>query len=618
VNIEKNEILSNKTAQPDTEKLRIYSSIKHEIADCIRILKESFITLGSETGEKECSELTVKLAEDHFYLAVLGQFKRGKSSLMNAIIGRDILPTGILPLTSVVTIIKYGTEDKLIINRKDSSFHEELPINELDEYVTEKNNPGNHKKIKTVTVELPVSFLRRGIKLADTPGIGSSINANTATTYDFLPECDAALFVTGTDSPMTAAEIDFLKDVREFAGKIFFVVNKIDLVKETEKNEVLNFVGETIQKTIGRSNIRLYPVSALQGIASKVGSNDSLYKISGIKFLEEDLAVFLAEEKTNVFLSGICWKLLKIIEKQVEMKIFEHDYLHFRHHFYEENKSKTLFRDTYEAVANIETTRTKIESIIENLSNGHFDKVLVRSIPKLFPVTDYIDATQKNNVTSLTHQKNGCPICKRIMSYTFSYFSTFQYNLASKDAIRDSFASELGFCPYHSWFLLSVSSPVGSSLGYSKLSEYISSELNHCISKVNPETEIKKLVRNQENCRVCKLIHEEEKKYIAEFADSITENDEFKKYTKSNGLCLRHLSLLISKIPERSMVEQLIRHSSQKFEEYAEDMRSYTMKRDALRRSLINKNEEKAFREAVIHLSGERGLCMPWREDSKI
>jgi len=168
--------------EPDLEKLRTYTQTKLQLAGQLRIMREALAALGREHGERKCAELVVKLAEDRFTLAVLGQFKRGKSSLMNAIIGRELLPIGMLPLTSAITVLKYGPIERLVVRRDGSNFPEELPVSALAEYVTEKGNPANRKKVQTACVELPVPFLRRGIEFVDTPGIGSAITANTATT----------------------------------------------------------------------------------------------------------------------------------------------------------------------------------------------------------------------------------------------------------------------------------------------------------------------------------------------------------------------------------------------------------------------------------------------------
>jgi hypothetical protein len=87
---------------------------------------------------------------------------------MNAIVGRSFLPTSILPLTSAITILRFGPAERLVISRENRSFDDEAPVSALPDYVTETGNPGNQKRIKAVYVEFPSPFLRRGLEFVDT------------------------------------------------------------------------------------------------------------------------------------------------------------------------------------------------------------------------------------------------------------------------------------------------------------------------------------------------------------------------------------------------------------------------------------------------------------------
>ena len=126
---------------PDTTALKRYTKAKQTAAREIRRLKRLYTKSGDSGRAEACQDLIVRLAEDRFTLAVVGQFKRGKSSLMNAVIGRDLLPTGVLPLTSAITILRYGPQEQLIIHREDTRLPEEAPVWSLAEYVTEEKNP---------------------------------------------------------------------------------------------------------------------------------------------------------------------------------------------------------------------------------------------------------------------------------------------------------------------------------------------------------------------------------------------------------------------------------------------------------------------------------------------
>ena len=187
-------------AHPDLTQIDAYAKAKQVIARDLHYLREMLHQRKSERRDARCQALMAKLVEDHFTLAVLGQFKRGKSSLMNAIIGRPLLPTGVLPLTSAITVLRFGPQERLLIEHEESTVINEAPLAKLSDYVTERGNPGNRRRIARAVIEMPSPFLRRGLEFVDTPGVGSAIEANTAITQHFLPQCDAVIFITSVDS----------------------------------------------------------------------------------------------------------------------------------------------------------------------------------------------------------------------------------------------------------------------------------------------------------------------------------------------------------------------------------------------------------------------------------
>lgn len=303
---------------PDLANFKKYTRTKQRIAYEIRALMEFLHNHFGDREAEECRELMVKLTEDRFTLAVVGQFKRGKSSLMNAIMGQDLLPTGILPLTSAITMLQYGPQARLLIYKQGLSYPLEAPLRELPEFVTEKGNPGNVKGIIRACVELPIALLRRGLEFVDTPGIGSAIEANTLTTQRFLPKSDAVIFVTSVDSPLTRAESDFLQQVREHVRKIFFVVNKIDLISGDQWQEVLHFVEERIAKVTQAERIKIFPVSSLNGLQAKLAGAESGYRESGLSALEEALSEFLSKEKSSTFLLAVLDKLDRLLLETIQ------------------------------------------------------------------------------------------------------------------------------------------------------------------------------------------------------------------------------------------------------------------------------------------------------------
>src|SRR2546421_5760006 len=132
------------------------------------------------------AETAAKLAEALVYVAVIGEFKRGKSTLINALLGEDVLPTGITPVTAVPTLVRFGPAARAVSHRTDGSAAP-LPLAQLPDYVTERRNPGNRKHLREVVVEHAAPLLASGLVLADTPGTGSVHRHNTETTTAFFP-----------------------------------------------------------------------------------------------------------------------------------------------------------------------------------------------------------------------------------------------------------------------------------------------------------------------------------------------------------------------------------------------------------------------------------------------
>ena len=185
-----------------------------------------------------------RIAEDDLYVVAIGEFKRGKSTLLNALIGRPILPVGVVPLTSVVTVLRREAE-RAVANLDDGT---EISIDpeRLAEYVTEEGNPGNRQRLARVDVCLPELDLPRHVALIDTPGLGSVYESGTDHTLGFLPQLDVALVVLSVDQPLTEAEARLASRLRDQGAELLFVVNKTDYLTQPEIDEALAFVADRL------------------------------------------------------------------------------------------------------------------------------------------------------------------------------------------------------------------------------------------------------------------------------------------------------------------------------------------------------------------------------------
>jgi hypothetical protein len=267
----------------------------------------SLARIADEIGERGLRETALgeaeKLQGERFHLAVAGEFKRGKSTLVNALLGVDLLPMGVVPLTSIVTEIGFGEGYGARVFFTDGH-SQEIRLEALSEFVTETGNPGNRKGVRRVCLSAPARLLARGVRLFDTPGVGSAIHDNTATTESFLPEIDAAIFLFGADQPASRSEIEFLGRIRRHAGAIFLVLNKIDLLAPGERREALEFVASTLQRVLGDGQAKIYPISARCALEARRSGREELLKECGLAELERDLERFLLERRGTVLLEG--------------------------------------------------------------------------------------------------------------------------------------------------------------------------------------------------------------------------------------------------------------------------------------------------------------------------
>ncbi len=185
-----------------------YAKTRTDLEDALRDLA----TLGEERSLLRVAEgarsLLKKLAEELFNVVVVGEFKRGKTTFVNALLGADVLPAAVVPLTSIVTAVTWGEEPRAEVSflngRTESVGLEDLPL-----YVTERGNPRNELGVQRAMVFYPAEELRDGVFLVDTPGVGSIYRHNTEAAYAFVPESDAAVFLTSADPPHLRWRADF-------------------------------------------------------------------------------------------------------------------------------------------------------------------------------------------------------------------------------------------------------------------------------------------------------------------------------------------------------------------------------------------------------------------------
>jgi len=196
-------------------------------ADALEAALDELAVLGTDQDREQIAALRDRLDAARLRVLVAGEAKRGKSTLINALLGKPVLPTGVTPLTAVVTTVRYGDDPHVDVRFADGH-QEKQPLSALPDLVTERGNPGNRRRIAAVTAYLDAPLLAGGVELADTPGTGSVFAWDTAAAHEALQAMDAAVFVVTADPPVSAAERDLYAKVTGLSVTTFIVLNKAD------------------------------------------------------------------------------------------------------------------------------------------------------------------------------------------------------------------------------------------------------------------------------------------------------------------------------------------------------------------------------------------------------
>ena len=224
--------------------------------------------LGAERVAEEARELAARVSEGRFYVACVGQCKRGKSTLLNALVGHKVVPTGFVPVTAIPTVIRFGDALHARIRMGDGSWRD-VAMSDLKEYVTEELNPENRKHVDGAEVFVPSPLLSSGMCFVDTPGLGSVFTGNTATTQAFIPHIDAALVVVGADPPIAGEELALVEEVGKQVQDLILVINKADRTTDPERAAAVKFTREILEKRLHRPMGDVFEVSAAERMESR-------------------------------------------------------------------------------------------------------------------------------------------------------------------------------------------------------------------------------------------------------------------------------------------------------------------------------------------------------------
>ncbi len=544
--------------------LREYERAKFTLAE---ILRSAATLAKSDHGgdvEDRFRDLFARLAEDRFNLVFIGRFSRGKSSLMNAILGTDRLPTGIVPLTSVVTTVGYGTSEKVILRYQGKHLDIPVSIEELPRYVTQEGNPGNELGIATANIELPAQILRRGYHFIDTPGLGSAIAENTLTTKSFLPEPDALVLVTSYESPLSEEEVRSLETTGS-GLQVFVVINKQDLVSEDERRQAANFVRGQLKARFGDAPPETFSVSARDAVKAKLSHDQSLLASSGIPAFEARLSDFLVDRKQSRFLERMCDRVRSLLECLLPLM-------------------------------GIADLLGQIETLAKTFGAGLEGR---RSAPAM-------------GEPFSARQLRSCEICANVDEALWGFLRRYQYQLVADAGERERFAGRSGFCPFHIWEYRAIASPYGTCVGFPPLLDRLAGRLRKAASSGRSGFLASAVGAAQpagrDDCAMCAVRDKAEARAISVLAGRFRKSAD-ETLAGLSAVCLTHLGMLAEALTDdSSLLRALAAHHAELLERVAEDMRAFALKHDAVRRPLETREEQTAAERALVLLAGLRDV----------
>ncbi len=517
--------------------LAAYDALKFDLAGVLRGLRHHYGR--ARAAEPEAlGDLFARLAEDRFNLAVVGRFSRGKTSLMNAILGTDLLPVGVLPITSVITMVSYGSEPKAVLHYRGTSLFMDVPISELAQHITERGNPGNRRGIRAAEVQAPAEFLRRGFTFIDTPGLGSSIRENTRTTEEFLPEADALILVSSHDSPLSEEEAAIVTEAGAAGRALFVVLNKQDLVDPPSRAAAVEHVAALLRQA--GTDASVFSVSARDGLAAKRACDPERLAESGLPALEEALVAFLLHERRTRFLTTLCARIAPLLAAPGVPDVL---------------------------VRRLEEIRLRI---------GADDGPIPTPVAGPAPLAPLLP---------------GCAVCRVVADTVFDTIARRQAVLSADRAEQADLAQRGGFCRFHAAQFRRIAATREAATVFAPVLRGQSAALRR-LDPADPDVaaRVAALPADGTSCLICDVARQAEARAVAGLAALVAQQGAAAVHGRS-ALCLPHLAPLLAAVPDAAARGALLAHQAALMERLAEDAQRFALQQDAVRRDRSSRED---------------------------
>jgi len=275
-------------------------------------------SLNMKGWEEALHKLETRVQADSFKVLVLGEFKRGKSTFINAMLGAEVLPAYAKPCTAIINEVKWGESKRALlhyINSTDNGVKpaSEIPIEQIEDYVVIKDNVSEIKENPYEKLELfwPLEICKDGVEIIDSPGL-NEYEIRQKVTTDYLATVDAVLFVLSCEVLCSQSELSFIDNNLISMGHedIFFVCNRINQIRTKERESIKEYAFSKLASRTKRGKESIFFIDALGALEGRLEPDEQRLNQSGLPELELALATFLTTQKGR----------LKILQPAKEVK----------------------------------------------------------------------------------------------------------------------------------------------------------------------------------------------------------------------------------------------------------------------------------------------------------
>lgn len=286
----------------------VFQEKRKILISLIQELHEVLESLAMTDKKNILKQLESLVQSDNFKVLVLGEFKRGKSTFINAMLGDEILPAYAKPCTAIINEVKWGEPRRALLHfsqtKNDQPLQpQEVPVEKLEDYIVIKDDVSEVHKNRYDKVELfwPLALCRSGVEIIDSPGLNEH-DIRQKVTIDYLSCVDAVLFILSCEALASKSELDVIDNILRPTGHedIFFICNRFNMIRTKERDDVKQYGISRLAPRTKRGAERVFFISALDGLEGRIENDEERVNKSGMVQVEQELEKFLANERGRI------------------------------------------------------------------------------------------------------------------------------------------------------------------------------------------------------------------------------------------------------------------------------------------------------------------------------